>query len=108
MTVVLLGLPSHISGINMKLIPWVIMCSLQLKTFLRSFSGDSCMPLTRKMIATEPYKTLYSDLIIPPFDATSITGTPVSLHMFFCLRSRSQDFSYGATSIQTDRQDQTL
>lgn len=38
----------------MKLMPWVRMCSLQLKRFMRSFSGDNCSPLTRKMMATEP------------------------------------------------------
>lgn len=48
------GIPSQISGITMKLMPWVRMCSLQLKTFLRSFSGDNCIPLTKKMMATEP------------------------------------------------------
>lgn len=92
----------------MKLMPWVRMCSLQLKRFMRSFSGDNCSPLTKNMMATEPYRTLYSDLIIPPFDATSNTVAFISFHIFPHLRTRDQDFSYQATSTQTDRQDQTL
>lgn len=64
--------PSTMAGITAKLIPWTRMCNLQFATFSRSFPGDSCSPLTRKMNATAPYRMLYSERMTPPCRATAL------------------------------------
>jgi hypothetical protein len=42
------------------------MCSLQFVALAFNFDGGSCNPLTKKMKPTAPYRTLYSDLMVPP------------------------------------------
>lgn len=69
--------PSCITGMRTKDIPWTTMCSLQFVRFITNFSCGDCNPLTRKMNATAPYKMEYSDLMMPPWAATSAsTGQP--------------------------------
>lgn len=49
-----------------------MICSLQFVRFCFNLSGGSCSPLIRNMIATAPYRMLYSDLMTPPCSATSV------------------------------------
>lgn len=76
---------SMMTGMMMKLHPWTMTCSRQFVRFCLSFSGGSCSPLMRKMRATAPYKTLYSDRMTPPCSATSVSTSqlcPIPLNSY--------------------------
>lgn len=65
---------SHTTGMTTKLMPCTMMCNRQLNRFSRSFCVDSWHPLIKKMMATDPYRMVYSGLMGPPVAATSGTG----------------------------------